>query len=264
MKFAVATNALALSHPAPMPTDVLVINLDRSPDRLAKVDRQLKALSVSYTRISGVDGRFLDPALRTAPLGTERYFRPMENGDYGTYQSHRLCWQRVVDERLDWAIVLEDDAVLSPSFVDVPAAIERLPLEWDVVKLFNGWRKRRTWPLMKAGPFEVVAYDKIPAGTPGYVVSRRGAERLLRGHRRMMRPVDIDMQYWWETRTEVIGFSPFPVRDDAVAVSEAWRFDKQKKARVARMWIALQFWLKNLRSWGHLARQRREWRAASR
>ncbi len=247
-----------------MPTDVFVINLDRSPDRLAKMDQRLKALDMRYTRITAVDGRFLDPALRTAPLGAERYFRPMENGDYGTYQSHRLCWQRVVDAGLEWAIVLEDDVILAPEFAAVPAAVAQLPCAWDVIKLFNGWRKRRVWPLMAVGAFTVVAYNKIPAGAQGYVVSRRGAQRLLREHRRMMRPIDIDMQYWWETGTEVIGFTPFPVRDDVVATSEAWRFDTRKKRRLLRMWIALQFWAQNLRSWGHLLRQRRTWREASR
>jgi len=249
-----------------MPTDIFVINLDRSPERLAKIDQRLKELGVRYTRVPAVDGRFLDSALRTAPLGKERFFRPLENGEYGIYQSHRVCWQRVLDEGLDWAIVLEDDVVLAPTFVEVPAAIAQLRPEWDVIKLSKGFRKRRTWDLTAAGPFTAVAFNKIPAGTQGYVVSRRGAERLLRGYRRMMRPVDIDIQHWWETRTEVIGLSPFPVWEEPATVSEAWRFDKRKKARsrLWRMYIALCFWLKNLRSWPHLLQQARRWRAAAR
>ena len=244
-------------------SSVFLINLDRSPERLARIDQQLRSLDVAYTRVPGVDGRFLDPALRSAPRGNEWYFRPMENGDIGTYQSHRVCWQRVLDEGLDWAIVLEDDVVLAPTFREVPAAIAQLPQDWDLVKLSKGWRRRKTWRLGRAGEFDVVAFYKIPAGTQGYAVSRRGAERLLRGQRRIMRPVDIDMQCWWETKVEVVGLDPFPVSEAPGTASEAWRFDRRKKRRLTRMAFAFTFWLHNLGSWCRVRGQRRRWRAAA-
>lgn len=244
-------------------SSVFLINLDRSPERLARIDQQLRSLDVAYTRVPGVDGRFLDPALRAAPRGNEWYFRPMENGDIGTYQSHRVCWQRVLDEGLDWAIVLEDDVALAPAFRAVPAAIAQLPQDWDLVKLSNGWRRRMTWRLGRAGEFDVVAFYKIPAGTQGYAVSRRGAERLLRGQRRIMRPVDIDMQCWWETKVEVVGLAPFPVSEAPGTASEAWRFDRRKKRRLTRMAFAFTFWLHNLASWRRVGDQRRRWRAAA-
>jgi len=253
-----------------MKTDVMVINLDRSPERLVRIDAQLRGLGVAYTRVRGVDGRALPAGLLEAPRGRERFFRALGNGEIGVYQSHRACWQRVLDEGLDWAIVLEDDVDLAPSFVEVPAAVEAMPRAWDMLKLSVGWRRRRVSPIGTAGAFAVVAFDKVPTGAQGYVVSRRGAERLLRGNRRPMRPVDVDMQFWWETRTEVFGLSPFPVSVDPVGTgedagkSEVWRYERRQRRPVARIVFSLCFWVANRRSWWRLRRLRREWRDAVR
>ncbi len=44
---------------------VFVINLDRCPDRLARVKARLDALGVPFERVAGVDEATLDPAERT-------------------------------------------------------------------------------------------------------------------------------------------------------------------------------------------------------
>ena len=61
----------------------LVINLDRSPDRLVAMGASLGRLGISFTRVPAVDGRALpsrlpgvDPALYRASHGREVLLHP--------------------------------------------------------------------------------------------------------------------------------------------------------------------------------------------
>lgn len=45
---------------------IWVINLDRATDRLERIDRQLSALALPFTRLSAVDARQLTAAQRAA------------------------------------------------------------------------------------------------------------------------------------------------------------------------------------------------------
>ncbi len=243
--------------------EVMVINLDRSPERLERVGMQLRRLQILFSRISGVDGSVLSPGHLASLFATCRYFRPLAKGEAGCYLSHRACWQRVLDQQLDWAIIVEDDVDLTPAFADVPAAVAAIRGRWDMIKLSNGWRPRRMWPLATVGGFQVMAYYKIPAGTQSYVVSRRGAERLLQQTDEVRRPVDVDLQCWWEHGLEIVGLAPFTVSSPKHGESEIWRWSPETRAPVRRMWFALWFWAMNSRSWLRVRRQRREWAAVS-
>ena len=241
-------------------TEILVINLDRSPARLARIDRQLRGLGLDYVRVPAVDGAALPPETLERLLARRRYFRELIKGEVGATLSHRACWQRVVDTGLEWALVLEDDVDLAPEFAAVPAALDGLKPGWEMVRLSNGWRRRHLRPVASAGPFQLVSYFKIASGLQGYAVSRRGAEHLLRMPEAVRRPIDVDLQCWWEHGVEILGLSPFAVASMREDASDIWAGLRERKPTLPRMRFALWFWLMNLRSWGRMRREARTWR----
>lgn len=101
-----------------------LINLDRRSDRLIFVKRQLGNLGIDFERISAVDGNCLTDEQKVF-LNQPRFAleckRKAVNGEFGCALSHRAVWQRMVDESIPFALVLEDDVQLSSELVSLIA-----------------------------------------------------------------------------------------------------------------------------------------------
>ena len=99
---------------------IFVINLDRSPDRMAYMEKQLTALNLSFERINAVDGNkssddFLNK-FYSKRLNREKYFAPLKKAEIGCYISHLIACEKVIQENLDYGIILEDDLILDSNF----------------------------------------------------------------------------------------------------------------------------------------------------
>lgn len=205
---------------------VYLINLPRDAERLRRMAAQLDALGLGYERIDAVLGRALGPDELAAlydPERNRRFFHdPLVPGEIGCYASHLRVWQRVIDSDAQAALVLEDDVILRPALVPVLRAVAALPPRWDMVKLIgrDAESPQRSWPL--ADGVELIAYRRVPSLTSAYIVSRRGAGKLLAHRRPFFRPVDTDLRHWWECDDlRIFGTRPYPVAhgDDAVQSS---------------------------------------------
>jgi glycosyl transferase, family 25 len=96
-----------------------VINLNRSADRRAHVTAELDRAGVEYEIVSAVDGPDLDlqdPRLVAPAMRASISHRP---GVAGCAFSHLQVFQRVLADRLDHALVLEDDVQLSAGLADI-------------------------------------------------------------------------------------------------------------------------------------------------
>jgi len=114
------------------------INLDRSPDRLKRIQRQAERAGLSFERFSAVDGGTLDltPHIRAGWLTGDIQIKLP--GSLGTFLSHLTLWQRVYDDpEVEIALILEDDARFKPDFLsrlnDIPEAA--IPNDWDMIWL---------------------------------------------------------------------------------------------------------------------------------
>lgn len=101
---------------------ILVISLGIATERRAAIASQLAALNLTCQFIDAVDGRKgLGPEWDGSidrPGAVARYGYPMSDGEFACSLSHQLAYARVLDQGLSGAIVLEDDAILTPEFVD--------------------------------------------------------------------------------------------------------------------------------------------------
>ena len=62
--------------------------------------------------------------------------------------------------------------------------------------------------VITSGEFELVRWNKPPTGTQAYAISRSGAEEFLRRRSVFFRPIDVDLQFTWETGIDVVGLEP--------------------------------------------------------
>jgi glycosyl transferase, family 25 len=91
-----------------------VINLDRSPDRRAHIIAEVQRTGMKYDMITAVDGRLLDlgdPALIDPSLASRC---PFPAGAAGCALSHLAAYQKMLDDNLERALILEDDVMLPP------------------------------------------------------------------------------------------------------------------------------------------------------
>lgn len=106
---------------------IFVINLKRRPDRKVRMASQLRRLGLIPIWIDGVDGCSGTPM----PRGTL-----VNCGHYGCFMSHVRVLNAFLDGTESYAMVMEDDAVLSPSLdwklflADLPDLMSREALDF--------------------------------------------------------------------------------------------------------------------------------------
>ncbi len=220
---------------------VFVINLDRSADRWENMHTQLDKLGLPYERFAAIDGKKCSDAFLggyySAFLNKKRYFADLSRGEIACYISHLKVCQKIVDLNLDYGIVLEDDIELSPLFYAVPFALNAIERKWNYIKLiapFKPKKVRSRTPFAVEIPatcttekfdgktpqksekqilapliFELVSWNKPPCGTQAYAITKEGAKEFLAKRSRFFRPIDVDLQYTWETLLTIEGLCPF-------------------------------------------------------
>ena len=177
-----------------------LINLDRSPERLAAMASQLDVLNMPFTRIAAVDGRTIKVEDR---VDTHRYRRrhgrEVRAAEVGCYLSHLAAMQAFLATDASHALILEDDATLLPALPDVLArATSREAIgTWDVLKL----ESRRTGfklALLQLTPRHALCVNLFRStGAAAYVVSRHAAQVYLDKLLPMGQPFDHAFDRGW-------------------------------------------------------------------
>lgn len=108
---------------------IFVINLNSSTDRLEAVDTQLKSLGVTYTRIEAVNGKALSQEEKRKAVNNFRWWcavgRKPTDGEIGCALSHASIYQRMIEDKIPFACVMEDDVVLDKRFPYILAELEK-------------------------------------------------------------------------------------------------------------------------------------------
>lgn len=170
---------------------VFLINLDRQPGRLRFMQAQLSALGIAPVRIPAVNGR--DPAERARSAAAS--YAQLTPGEIGCFESHRRCWQRMVDEDIPVACILEDDMLVAGDFatLDIPDAILSCV---DVIKVDYDPTDHPCYGAERVPVTRTRSISRMlttERSTGCYIVTLRGANRLLEGTRNYMLPVDTMM-----------------------------------------------------------------------
>jgi len=217
----------------------LVINLDRSRDRWKSIENQAKAAGIQLERVPAVDGNAI-PDTEWVNFDRRKFYlchgrRPI-GAEYGCYMSHIHALQRIVDQNIPYAVILEDDAGIPQDAMKRLQAIIDSGLRFDVVKLYNHRTKGFVTKAKTSEGDELGRCIHGPLGSAmGYLVTRDGAVRLLKTLLPMFLPYDIALERGWKsgvriylTRAPVI----WPVHKTASTIGT---YQGTKFPRVLRM-----------------------------
>lgn len=210
---------------------IFFINLDKSVERRKEMESQLERAGLPFERFSAIDGNAHSEEFfngyYSANENAKRYYVSLSKTEIACYISHLKVCEKILSENLDYGIVLEDDIVLKDSFALVPSVLDSMA-NWNYIKLIAPFKRKKivsSVPISiescvvkaagssksgfeNAEKFELVRWRKPPAGTQAYAITKDGAKEFLEKRSRFFRPIDVDLQYTWETKLDIQGLLP--------------------------------------------------------
>jgi glycosyl transferase family 25 len=202
-----------------------VINLDRAPERLARISAQLQALGLPYTRLPAVDARALKPeqsaALDDAAYRRKHGMTPVL-GELGCYLSHVEAMRLFLATDAAFAMILEDDVLLHDSLPAVLQGLMSHPGRWDMVKLSAVHSGTPQRVLQLSPGHDLAVMLSRCTGSSAYLVNRRAAQAYLRqpqGLLPMQLPYDHVFDQGWRFGLKVRLVTPTPCGHDSEIAS---------------------------------------------
>jgi len=169
-----------------------LINLDRAPERLARMETLFGSLDLTFVRVPAVDGSLLGEEEIRRLQPTPGDFGWLSKGEIGCFLSHRKCWQSIAEGKSNFGVVFEDDIVISARAADLLKNFSWIPTDADVVKLdaapFATYIGRRKRELPDGAGLYRLCFNHYC--TSGYIISKAAAVQLLNKSEILTAPVD--------------------------------------------------------------------------
>ena len=163
-------------------TKFYVVNLKRRADRFESFKNNYPLDISKVNRLEAVDGK----TLKHIP----NYFRKLLPGEVGCFLSHKLLWEKLVqDKESEYYVIFEDDAIYSNNFVeDFNAAFNNF-VEFDTI-LYIGGRSTKNFKMKRCIKVKhnIVKYDykqkwdpmDCDRGAYGYIIHKNCCKLLLK------------------------------------------------------------------------------------
>jgi glycosyl transferase, family 25 len=154
-----------------------VINLDRAPERMARIRGLLQGMGVPFIRVPAVDGRELTLPAGSVPLDVWE----LSPGELALIKSHQKCWDLFDRTGDPYCMILEDDVHFGSGFGEFVTGTSGFPPEADLIKIeathFKIWLDRHD-ARPAAGSRKLIRLASPHMGTAGYVLSRSGLPKI--------------------------------------------------------------------------------------
>lgn len=193
---------------------VFLINLDRSPERLALAHQSLAAARIPYERIPGFDASREDLSQCRIDLKAFRKTHGRtepRKGEIGVYQSHLKALKSFIQSGREFGIILEDDASPEPYFAHSISQLLTWKEAWDIVPLFH-FHAGGAMVLRQTNESQLTLHLAHISSAAAYIVNRKAATNLLAHMETQRACVDHALFEKWTHGLRLRGISPMPVR----------------------------------------------------
>lgn len=181
---------------------VYVVSLKDSIDRQNSITTQCEKLDISPVFIDAVNGKDLSNSEVSQYCNQKKakqlFGRELLLGEIGCALSHKKIYQKIVDENIPYAVILEDDAIFDRDFSIVVKNIMAAPLSWELILLghyksnlkglkspISLWHRHRITSKFLLGRLVDFGF-----GTHGYMITLEGAKKILIELVEIHRPLD--------------------------------------------------------------------------
>ncbi|GAA0800542.1 glycosyltransferase family 25 protein [Psychrobacter piscatorii] len=181
---------------------VYVVSLKDSIDRQNSITTQCEKLDISPVFIDAVNGKNLSNSEVSQYCNQKKakqlFGRELLLGEIGCALSHKKIYQKIVDENIPYAVILEDDAIFDRDFSIVVKNIMAAPLSWELILLghyksnlkglkspISLWHRHRITSKFLLGRLVDFGF-----GTHGYMITIEGAKKLIAALDVIYKPID--------------------------------------------------------------------------
>ena len=176
--------------------NIYTINMDKDVDRLNKFKKSAELYNINFTRVSGV--LINDDTIKNSPHISDFMKTYGTHGIIGCFLAHKKVWEIVVNNKIDYAVILEDDIEFTPQFKptleQIKNDIDTHKLDFDVLLLSSliGCKNPKNYNLLdtisktffKKRQFQYINENyHIPeffGGLQSYIITYQSAKKLLK------------------------------------------------------------------------------------
>ena len=197
--------------------DCLIIHLERSLERKPQVNKLKKDLAFRTKVIEAIDGSKADNDFSKSY--TPRLLRPyypfnLRSAEVACFQSHRKCWQEILDQGLEAALIVEDDVdIIDEEFMSaVKLAMKEIKMG-DLIRLPVKPREKPRNSSVKRDNISIFEPTLVGLGTQAQIVTYDAARQLLERTERFDRPIDVYLQLRWKHGVRILTLWPNGMRE---------------------------------------------------
>lgn len=166
-------------------SNTFCISLLSKPERWERMQSRFKTLSMEVTRWPAATGADLK----------DNFYHVLNDGQKGCSQSHINIWRHIVENKIEYALILEDDACFDKSWkekIDLFCQ-QNTDKEWHMVFL------NASEPIVPKDTWTLASEQYL---TAGYIISLQSAEIILRDFCHCFFSSD-----WMTSRDQIYGHS---------------------------------------------------------
>ena len=187
---------------------------DHKHKREKLIDQLIKNGIEKYEIINPFDGRKMNfnqfPDYERI-LRLSLYGKDLVGPEFGCFLSHKKIYQKMINENISYALVLEDDAKLNKNFSEVLGILLNKYPELDLVRFLGKYKlhnkpKRKILQLTKDA--SLIRLHGSPGGTYAYVISQLGAKKMLSKMNKIFTAIDTLMGLQFITGIDILTIDP--------------------------------------------------------
>jgi len=181
---------------------VYYINLEKSTERRAFMENQFNDLQIPITRFPAVYGKEQNKDILKIAKKNHKLFAHypyLNDGEIGLNMTYKNLWSAIANQKEDFAIILEDDAlIINDFFKNINTLLNNLSSN-DFVDISG---RKGFYPIKKNKL--TTTYVIPPLQTTGQVIGKKGAENFLKNISHYYAPIDVVKQDIYKHKVHVM------------------------------------------------------------
>jgi len=183
-----------------------IIHLQRANKRRKFVDEIVNNVPMTSEIIDAIDGSSWPEKKINRILSNKKSYNPkypfkLNLGEIGCFLSHREAWQRIVDQKLEAGLIIEDDVRVNPKifYKSLNFTLKNIK-KYKYIQFQVRENKRKSAIIQSENELKLLFPLPTQLRTSAQLVSFDAAVELLNKTKKIDRPVDTTLQMFWETK----------------------------------------------------------------
>ncbi|BAS67693.1 glycosyltransferase family 25 protein [Bathymodiolus septemdierum thioautotrophic gill symbiont] len=181
---------------------VFIVNLKKDIEKHTHMQALCQRFNLQAEFVDAVDGRQLKESEINSVFSQENAIqninRELTKGEIGCALSHKNIYQKMIDNNIENALILEDDVDFDDTLLDLLSRIDDFPKDWELMLLghfgciridkateYSFWYKKK---LHKK--YIIRRPSEEGHGTHGYLLNNKGAKKFINILSEIALPID--------------------------------------------------------------------------